>query len=316
LSIKHILSILLLSVGLFCSNIEVVESFGGEDNAVIKNSETTEIAKPVEVTKSVKEQNISKADFADTKEKNITKKQVAKTKKPSSKNKSLKTVKKSLKSIKKSKSAKLVIIIDDVSHRYQLNLIKALPFKVTPSIFPPSKMNMHSQTLARGLKHFMVHLPLESHSRAMNKMHKTIFTTFTQKQIDNRIKEIRRLFPTAKYINNHTGSKFTSNYTASKRLYKSLIKRGFIFVDSRTSMKTKIPKIAREFNRRYLKNDFFLDNTISTPAIKRQIRKAVNYAKKYGLAVVIGHPHPQTFRALRESKKLIQSVRTLYIDEL
>jgi len=316
LFIKHILSVLLLSVGLFSANIEVVESFGGEEDSIIEKSEITEATKPVTITKSVKEQNISKVYTKDIREKNITKKSIAKPKKQSTKKENLEAIKKSAKTIKKFKGAKLVIIIDDVSHRYQLNLIKALPFKITPSIFPPSKMNMHTPVLARGLKHFMVHLPLESHSRAMNKMHKTIFTTFTQKQIDNRVKEIRRLFPTAKYINNHTGSKFTSNYVASKRLYKSLTKRGFIFVDSRTSMKTQIPKIAREFNRRYLKNDFFLDNTISTPIIKRQIRKAVNYAKKYGLAVVIGHPHPQTFRALRESKKLIQSVRTLYIDEL
>jgi len=312
LYIKYILSILLLSIGLYSANIEVIDTFGDEDSNRVEKSEVITTPTPVDVVKNIDETNKTQSKVKVNKEKKIVKKSTITSKKEKLKvkNRFIKTNKKLY------KGAKLVIIIDDVSHRYQLNLIKALPFKVTPSIFPPSKMNMHTPILAKGLKHFMVHLPLESHSRAMNRMNKTIFTYYTQKQIDNRIKEIRRLFPTARYINNHTGSKFTSNYLASKRLYKSLIKRGFIFVDSRTTMKTKIPKIAKEFNKRYLKNDFFLDNTISTPAIKRQIRKAVNYAKKYGLAVVIGHPHPQTFRALRESRKLIQSVRTLYIDEL
>ena len=214
------------------------------------------------------------------------------------------------------KNAKLVIIIDDISHRYQLNQILSLPFKVTPSIFPPNKMNRHSNLLAKGLKHFMVHLPLESNSRAMNRMYKTIFTNYSQKQINNRIKEIRRLFPTAKYINNHTGSKFTSNYSASKKLYKALIKNGFIFVDSRTSWHTKIPIIAKEFHKRYIKNDFFIDNLITVKSIKRQIKRAVDYAKRYGLAIVIGHPHPQTIKALKESAKIINSVKTVYIDEI
>ena len=311
--IKYILSILILASSLFSANIEVVESF---DTTETKQSKPAPII--IETKPSVtinKSKPIKKIQNIEVHKKIKKQKKLLNKNRTSTKKELKKSIKKSHKPTSKKSGAKLLIIIDDVSHRYQLNQIKSLPFKVTPSIFPPTKMNMQSYKLARGLKHFMVHLPLESHSRQMNTMYKVIRTYYTQKQIDNRVKEIKRLFPNAKYINNHTGSKFSANYKASKRLYKSLLANGFKFVDSRTSQNTKFPKLAKEFHKRYLKSDLFIDNVINVNSIKREIRKGVALAKRRGYAVVIGHPHPQTLRALRESKKLINSVKTVYIDE-
>ena len=224
--------------------------------------------------------------------------------------------KKSTSSKKVYKRGKVVIIMDDISHRWQLSKLKALPFKVTPSIFPPSKMNMQSHLLARGLKHFMVHLPLESGSKQMNSMYKTLLSSASQKEINQRLAKIRKLFPNAKYINNHTGSRFTSNYLASKRLYKALMKYGFQFVDSRTTKKTVIPKIAKEFKKRYIKSDLFIDNKISENAISKEIRRALAIARRKGYVVMIGHPHPETFRALQKSRNLLKRYDVIYIDEL
>ncbi len=304
--IKYILSILILVSSLFSANIEVVESFKEASNSNIK---------PIQIQKKVKEKDtIIKSSTVKIK-KELQKKR-KNNKKIIKNNKAIKKLVLKKKNFTKFKSrAKLVIIIDDVSHRYQLNSIESLPFKVTPSIFPPTKMNMQSYKLAKGLKHFMVHLPLESHSKQMNTIYKLIHTNYTQKQIDKRVKEIRRLFPNAKYINNHTGSKFSANYKASKRLYKALLANGFKFVDSRTSKNTKFPKIAKEFHKRYLKSDLFIDNVINVNSIKKEIREGVALAKRRGYAVMIGHPHPQTLKALRESSKLINSVKTVYIDE-
>ncbi len=303
---RYILSFFLLIGALNSADIEVIESFDTNPQPVIEQTviQTPQIVRQKSVTKTQEPK-------ANRKEANISKKTLSK-KAPK---KELKQKIEEKKVYKKSK-AKLVIIIDDVSHMYQLYTIKALPFKVTPSIFPPTRMNMQSYKLAKGLKHFMVHLPLESHSRQMNTIYKLLRVNATQKQINARVKEIRKLFPNDVYINNHTGSVFTSNYKASKKLYKALIDNGFIFVDSKTTPNTQIPRIAKEFHKRYIKSDFFLDNILSVSAIEKRIKEAVALAKKKGYAVVIGHPHPQTFQALRNMAKLIQSVQTVYIDEL
>ena len=279
--------IILFTIFSFASNLEIVESF---DNS-IKNPPKVNYTKPIKQNKTIKIKKISS-------------------------NKSKKAKNSQKKRAKSNKKAKLVIIIDDVSSRYQLNYIKSLPFKVTPSIFPPSRMNMKSHYLAKGLKHYMVHLPLQSDSKAMNRMHKTLFVTDSNKKIRARVAQIKRLFPNVKFINNHTGSVFSQNYTKSKVLYKALLDNNITFLDSRTSQKTKFKKIAKEFNRRYYKCDHFIDNKIETYTILKEIKKGIAIAKKRGYAVIIGHPHKQTFKALKLAKKYLKNVDVIYIDEL
>jgi len=65
---------------------------------------------------------------------------------------------------------KLVLIIDDIARPAQLKALKKMPWHITPSIFPPSELSKNTPKLAAGLKHYMVHLPLESGSAAMNRM--------------------------------------------------------------------------------------------------------------------------------------------------
>jgi polysaccharide deacetylase 2 family uncharacterized protein YibQ len=301
--------------------IETVESFDEPQSVVVDVVETIEpnykneptyekqsletleptVKESPKVAKKIKKKVIKKS----TKRKTTTKTEPNKTKK----------AKRAKKSAKKS-SVQLAIIIDDVSQKWQIDFLKRLPYHITPSIFPPTKMNMHSNKLATNLKHYMVHLPLESHSKAMNKIYKMLFLKDSDKKIISRVKEIRRLFPNAKYLNNHTGSVFSKNYKKCKVLYKALKKEGFIFLDSRTTQKSKFKKIAKEMGQRYLKSDIFIDNTQSVAYTIKQLKKGIALAKSRGYAVVIGHPHPTTFRALKKAAKLFKNIDMVYIDEL
>ena len=210
----------------------------------------------------------------------------------------------------------LVIIIDDVHTRAQINAIKALPMKVTPSIFPPYKLSPNSQLLAQGLEHYMIHLPMESGNKQFNTQYKTLKISFSNRKIENRIKELRLLFPKAKYINNHTGSVFTSDYSSMHFLYKVMKENGFTFVDSRTVNSTKVREIAYSYGDVYVARDIFIDNKHSIPYIHKQLQKAVNIAKRKGYAIVIGHPHATTMQALSSAKDILKEVEPLYIDEL
>ncbi|GIU01605.1 hypothetical protein TSL6_21110 [Sulfurovum sp. TSL6] len=211
---------------------------------------------------------------------------------------------------------KLAIIIDDVSNRRQLSKIQATGLKITPSIFPPSERSMTSHHLAKGLEHYMIHLPMESGRAQFNKQTKTLITTFGKEQIEARVKELRVLFPTARYINNHTGSVFTDNYTAMQTLYTALRKEGFVFVDSRTIASTKVPRITEDFGDAYVARDVFIDNEHHVLYIHRQLQKAVKIAKKRGYAIAIGHPHKMTLKALSGAADIFNEVELVYIDEL
>lgn len=226
------------------------------------------------------------------------------------------TTAKSITLAAKTHKPKLAIIIDDVSTRRQLNSIQATGVKMTPSIFPPSQRSMTSHKLATGLKHYMIHLPMESGSAQFNKQTKTLITTFSKAQIEARAKELRTLFPTARYINNHTGSVFTDDYEAMQTLYAALRNEGFVFVDSRTIASTKVPKITGEFGDAYVARDVFIDNEHNVPYIHKQLQKAVKMAKKKGYAIAIGHPHKMTMKALSSAKSIFHDVELVYIDEL
>ncbi|NOR56440.1 MAG: divergent polysaccharide deacetylase family protein [Sulfurovum sp.] len=211
---------------------------------------------------------------------------------------------------------KLVIIIDDISQAKQIAGMKATGLKLTPAIFPPSELSMTSHTLAKGLKHAMIHLPMQSGTKQFNKQYKTLFTSDSEAKIVQRVKELRKLFPHVHYVNNHTGSVFTNSYTAMYKLYEALREEDFTFVDSRTIGSTKVPQIASEFGDRYIARDIFIDNEHSIKAIHSQLRKAVHLAKKRGYAIAIGHPHKVTLQALSSSKEILKEVELVYIDSL
>ncbi len=214
------------------------------------------------------------------------------------------------------KKPKLVIIIDDVHTLKQLKAINNLGMKITPSIFPPYALAKKSHLLARQAKHYMIHLPMESGSAQFNKQSKTLMRKFSDEEIVDRVMELRQLFPNAKYVNNHTGSVFTSDYGAMKKLYIALKLEGFVFVDSYTASTSKVRKIAHDFGDAYVRRDVFIDNTHTVEAIHKQLKAAVHKAKKNGYAVAIGHPHQTTMKALALAKPVLKDVELVYIDEI
>ncbi|WP_232087463.1 divergent polysaccharide deacetylase family protein [Sulfurovum sp. ST-21] len=211
---------------------------------------------------------------------------------------------------------KLVIIIDDVHTRKQLDTIQNIGFPVTPSIFPPYTLSPDTHKLARNAVHYMIHLPMESGNAKYDSQSKTLKTTFSRAQLEERMRELRRLFPRAHYINNHTGSRFTANDKAMGELYKVMKKEGFVFIDSRTVGGSKVGKIAHKYGDVYVARDIFLDNVKSATAIHSQLKKAVRLAKKNGYAIAIGHPYKVTMQALASAKPLLKEVDVVYIDEI
>jgi len=152
--------------------------------------------------------------------------------------------------VKTSTKPKLAIIIDDVSLATQVRKIKSIGIPLTLSFFPPKSTRPNSAKLASHERVYMVHLPMEAYNFTAEEP-LTLRVKDSQKIITHRIKEIKRLFPRVRYINNHTGSKFTSNEVAVNRLIYALNKYNIHFIDSRTTAKTKAPKVMKNFGYKY-----------------------------------------------------------------
>jgi len=214
-----------------------------------------------------------------------------------------------------SKKAKLAIIIDDVSTKSQVRAIKSLGLPLTMSFLPPSRSRPNSAKLASQQSFYMVHLPME----AMHFNKEEPFTMHvydSQETILQRVHDIKALFPKVAYINNHTGSKFTSNEQAMQRLIYAFNQNGIKFIDSRTTAKTKAPQILKSLGQKYVSRDIFLDHHNDKAYIKTQIKKAIALAKRCGHVIAIGHPHKNTLEALYESKALLKSVDLVLVKEI
>ena len=211
-----------------------------------------------------------------------------------------------------SKFPKLAIIIDDMSNKAQVKSLKELDLKLTPSFFPAHK---DTPKLALEFEFFMVHLPLAAlhYDKAEPD---TLNINDSEEKILSKIRQIKKDFKGLKFINNHTGSLFTSNEEAMRKLFKAFKKEGFIFVDSKTTKNSKALKLAKEFEQEYIKRDVFLDNEDNIEYIKNQLQNAVNLAHKKGFAIAIAHPRKNTFKALKQSKELLKSVKLVYLSEI
>ena len=210
--------------------------------------------------------------------------------------------------------AKLAIIIDDVGTDEQAQKLIALPVRVTPSIFPPEYQRKDTRSLARGFEHYAIHLPMEASSAKNNSA--TLRASDNYEKLRGVIAKLRADFPNAKFINNHTGSKFTADERAMQNLLRAMNEHGFLFIDSRTSPATKAKAAMNGLGMRYVHRDVFLDNQNSVAAVRKKLREAVALAKKQGYAIAIGHPKSSTLRALANSADILGEVDLVYLDEI
>lgn len=211
--------------------------------------------------------------------------------------------------------AKLVIIIDDVSYDHDVDAIRSVGLPLVMSFLPPNPRHPDSAVLASKERGYMVHLPLEAIDFNSAES-STLRVIDSEEKIAKRIAELKCLYPRVRYMNNHTGSKFTSDAGAMERLISVLNKEGILFVDSRTSSETKVSQVSQKYGLRYLGRDVFLDHQDGVENVKRQIQEAVDKAKKYGTAIAIGHPRPDTIEALKQSRVLLSHVKLVGIGEI
>lgn len=210
---------------------------------------------------------------------------------------------------------KLAIIIDDVAFTHQISAIKKIPYKVSPSFFPPTDRHPDTVALSKKFDFALVHLPAQALKYSKSEP-STLNVGDSLESIRARIKQIKQWFPNIQYYNNHTGSKFTSDYDSMDKLYRVMKEENLYFVDSRTTANTKAEQVAQKYNMPLYSRDVFIDNSVEKNLIKEQIKKAIKIAKKRGYAIAIGHPHVNTLEVLRGAKNMFKDVELVYLKDI
>jgi polysaccharide deacetylase 2 family uncharacterized protein YibQ len=99
-------------------------------------------------------------------------------------------------------------------------------------------------------------------------------------------------------INNHMGSKFTTDRARMNVVMAELKSRGLLWLDSKTIPGSAGAAAAQAAGVPYIERDVFIDNEQTVEAVLAQLTEAEKVARSRGTAIAIGHPHDATLEAL------------------
>jgi len=99
--------------------------------------------------------------------------------------------------------------------------------------------------------------------------------------------------------NSHLDSRFTSCGKEITEALRVISDRNLFFIDSLTSGRSVAYKTAKKLQMPSACRNIFLDNHLEDKYILRQLHKLQIHAKIHGQAIGIGHPFPETARAIR-----------------
>jgi len=146
----------------------------------------------------------------------------------------------------------------------------------------------------------LVHVPMEPDGAAADPGPNALMTTLSGAELDRRIVWNLSQFGGFVGINNHMGSKATSDPATMRAVMAELSKRSLLFLDSRTSGATVAHGEAARAGIPALKRDVFLDHDPSPIAVRAALLKTEKTAEEQGYAIAIGHPKDATIAALAE----------------
>lgn len=217
--------------------------------------------------------------------------------------------------IKKEKISKnfrkplLAIVVDDLTEKnYWSDKLFSLTYTLNLAIIPTS----HAKELAEEAKkkdwYVIMHTPMESigyPKDAKYLISYPIMAGMSKEEIRKVIEKNLSFFKDfpIEGINNHMGSKVTSDPETMKNLYEVLKEKNLFFLDSKTSYKSMGSKMAKEVKIPFLENSLFLDHENDMEKIRQRFEQAVEIAKKKGKAIVICHIRPNTIKIMEELEK-------------
>ena len=144
----------------------------------------------------------------------------------------------------------------------------------------------------------MLHLPMEPmNASAMSEGKSTVLTNMDDKRIMQLTREMVNSLPGISGVNNHQGSKATSDERTMRAVLKELKRDGLFFVDSNTYAKSLGDKLAAQMGVPTGRNNIFLDNSTNEDEIIGKIWQAAAIADEYGSAIAICHARPHTVNA-------------------
>jgi len=188
------------------------------------------------------------------------------------------------------KHGMLAIIIDDAGYNMgELQQFLDLPGPMTVAVLPnlPHSREAARRVLAAG-KDLILHCPMEPKG-SEDPGPGALRTEQSKGEIEALLAAAFASVPGAEGMNNHMGSRATADEALMRSVLGFLKREGKFYVDSRTTVETVGPRIARELGVPSTQRDVFIDADTTEAEITAAFIKGTEEAKTRGSAVLIGH---------------------------
>ena len=194
----------------------------------------------------------------------------------------------------------IALIIDDIGVSFsRARLFLELNIPITFSILPWLSKSHDLAHEIHGKGHeIMLHQPMQPHNHCLEPGPGALYVGNEKAQIINTMEKNITSLPYIVGVNNHMGSKFTECPKEMNSVLKVIKKNDLFFVDSLTTNHSIAGEIAKRLDMVTTHRNIFLDNKREESAILCQLNRLKNHAQKYGYAIGIGHPFPETARAI------------------
>lgn len=194
----------------------------------------------------------------------------------------------------------IYIIIDDMGlDPKMVDAVAQLPGPLTLSFLPYARnVNALAQRARRAGAELMLHLPMEPQGTSDPGPRALKSGSLGSKFISDLEWNLSR-FDGYVGVNNHMGSKLTTDVAAMRTVLGYLKSEGLFFVDSVTTGETAVGVAAARIDMPIIRRDVFLDaETGSVEAVRKQLLLVERVAIETGFAVAIGHPRSETLEVL------------------
>nr|WP_245855796.1 divergent polysaccharide deacetylase family protein [Paenibacillus rigui] len=211
-------------------------------------------------------------------------------------------------------SKRIAIVIDDMGNDMTgTKEMMELPIPFTAAVMPFLPTTKRDAEWAHRLGHdVLIHMPMEPVRGKKSWLGPGAITTdLPDEEIRKRVLAAIEDVPFAIGMNNHMGSKVTADPRVMRIVLEVCKEKNLIYLDSKTSHKSVVKKLAEEIGVRTGENNIFMDDIYSRDHIVKQALKVQKYMDQHEATVVIGHvgpPGKHTAAVLKQSIPTLQKM--------
>ncbi len=194
----------------------------------------------------------------------------------------------------------IAIVIDDLGNDApETEAAIGLPAAVTLAFLPyPDEAPVFARVALRAGHQVVLHMPMEPEGTD-DPGPMALRTDLSAPENLMRLGWALSRVPGATGINNHMGSRFTTDRPALVPVMEALTERHLFFLDSRTTAATSVVPLAHAFAVASAGRDVFLDDVQARGYVEQQLAETEKLARENGAAIAIGHPHAVTLSVLK-----------------